>query len=235
MGLRFNPHPAEDQARLLFVHIPKTAGISVYNALAEALGVDRSIRFPRNSEEEREKFLTMPEEQLRSYRLLSGHFPIPFFLRRPVSDYNPVTILRNPVDRELSAYFYIKTDPDHPLNTDWFRSLDLYQYIEHRQKNGNANAQCLFVCGERSFEKAKKAVDEQFFLTAPLDYVKDFFTVLENKLNIPLQQPVRSNKTAFRLSVDEIHPDIKSGFASLTREDLKLYMYVKAKFEKEFL
>ncbi len=231
-----NRYTMANNDKILFVHIPKTAGISIYNALAEAVGGhDRAIRFPRNSEEEREKYLSMTRTEVRSYNLLSGHFPLPFFLRQPISDYKAVTVFRNPVDRELSAYFYIKTDPDHPLNTEWFRSLNLYQYIEHRQEKGNANPQCLFMCGERSFEKARKAVDEQLFLTAPLDYVKDFLEVLAKRLEIPINPPERANKTSFRLTVDEIHPDIKAGFESLTREDQKLYEYVKEKFEKEFL
>ncbi|MFT4613563.1 MAG: hypothetical protein ACI9NT_000704 [Bacteroidia bacterium] len=230
-----NKHLMKNSTKILFVHIPKTAGISVYRSLADAVGADHAIRFSRNSEEERKKYLSMTETEIRSYNLLSGHFPLSFFLRQPIPDYKPVTVLRNPVDRELSAYFYIKTVPSHPRNTSSFRSLSLYQYLDRSEKSGRTNPQCMCVCGEKSFEKAKQVIDEQFFLAAPLEYIKDFSVVLGKQLGISVNQPAKVNKTAFRLTADEIHPDIIARFESLTREDKKLYRYVKEKFEKEFL
>lgn len=225
----------KNDVRVLFVHIPKTAGISVYNALADAIGRDHSIRFATNSNVDRENYLKMTENEIRKLRLLSGHFPLPFFLKKPISDFKLISVLRNPIDRELSAYFYVKTQPKHPLNTKWFKTLDLYRYLDHREQQGNINPQCMHICGERLFEKAKLTIEKEYFLVAPLDYIDPFINVLENKFQFPIRTPKHVNKTAFRLTASEVHPDIRKRFELLTEDDLKLYTYVKEKFASEFL
>jgi hypothetical protein len=90
---------------LLFLHIPKTAGCSVNNFLVNRFGVnDFHSIYPGNRIDLR---TMIPNKPMKGY---AGH------LWYDVTNYLPpkltvFTILREPVDRALSAYFYFKRAP----------------------------------------------------------------------------------------------------------------------------
>jgi hypothetical protein len=219
-------------SRILFVHVPKSAGMSVFNGLAKAIGSKRSLRFVDGSEANKEKYLAMTDEEVRNFHLLSGHFALPFFLKKPVQDYKIITVVRKPIDRELSAYFYMKTWEKHPRHAQ-IKKMDLYHYLEQRERKGVKNPQCWHVCGTASFEKARDAIDERYFMVASLEQLLDFCRILEKRLNLAPVVPMHDNRTSFRLTAEEIHPALLKRFEALTQGDLKLYHYVKEKFEKE--
>ena len=223
-----------EETRILFVHIPKTAGISLFNALSSALGPERSLRYPEISKENRQKYLAMSAEQVRSYRLLSGHFPLDFYLKQPVSDYQVITVLRDAVDRELSAYFYVRNWKGHPRHAT-LGQMDLYQFVEHRAKQQHSNWQCAILSGSGTFDEARKAIARHRILAAPVDYLGDFCKLLERRFGLGPLHPGRENVTGSRLGVDEVPPEIKSRLRELTAEDQRLYQYVKQKFEQEVL
>lgn len=97
----------EDQ--LVFIHIPKTAGLTVRSILANRFHLD--ARYPVSDE-----WWLVPVEKaavLDRYRLFSGHFPfcVGERLRRPVF----VTMLRDPVRRIVSHFEYLRRVPATPL------------------------------------------------------------------------------------------------------------------------
>jgi hypothetical protein len=223
-----------ESTRILFVHIPKTAGISLFSALAAAVGTDRAIRFSDASKENREKLLAMPDEEMRRYHLISGHFPLAIYLKKPLSDYRVITVLRDPVDRELSAYYYMKTWKGHPRH-EMIKQMDLQQFIEHREKDRLANRQCFILSGASSFYRARKAIETHGIMAAPIDYLGDFCRLLERELHIGPLSLGRENETAKRPRVDEVPAELRSRLETLTSDDKRLYRHVKKKFEQEVL
>src|SRR5689334_3860927 len=123
-----SPQAMTQEPRILFVHIPKTGGISLFSSIASAVGEGRAIRFADASKENREKFLAMSNEEVRRYRLVSGHFPLAIYLKKDLRDYQVITVLRNAVDRELSAYYYMKGWKAHPRH-EQIGKMDLLQYV----------------------------------------------------------------------------------------------------------
>jgi hypothetical protein len=220
--------------RILFVHVPKTAGMSLYFALARAVGEDSALRFPEGTKALREQYLAMSDAQVRSHRLISGHFPLNVFLQKPLDDYRLITVVRDPVDRELSAYFYIKGWDKHPRH-EAMKDMDLYQYLEERERKGARNPQCRMIGGAPSFEAARRAIDERYTLATPVEYLDEFCAELERRLGIGPLELERSNVTRLRLTAAEIHPEIIQRLERLTQGDRKLYRYVKEKFEREVL
>jgi len=87
--------------RYVFQHVPKTAGTSLWVAFVGLFGRDQ-VSDPVGSDE----FMTEAEAAaLQSRRLVSGHIS-----RRDIDRHFPdrpvLTIVRHPLDREISSYYF---------------------------------------------------------------------------------------------------------------------------------
>jgi Galactose-3-O-sulfotransferase len=112
---------------LIFIHIPKTAGSTLRPIMDRHYPrhVIRKLDFlPRDLD----AFLKLPDQELSQIRLLQGHFP--FGLHEHLSvpvDY--LTILRDPVDRIISMYYWIHGNREHVLNK-LVRSMSLKDFAD---------------------------------------------------------------------------------------------------------
>jgi hypothetical protein len=89
---------------VVFLHIPKTAGQSVHHFLKSLVGPDLVAPARVN-----EQLYLLSIADLRRYRLISGH--LDWALLDCVQPPKFVfTILRNPVDRILSFYFFLRAE-----------------------------------------------------------------------------------------------------------------------------
>jgi hypothetical protein len=88
--------------KLIFLHIPKTAGQSVHAALVAAFGAAAVCPARVN-----EQLFGMTVSELNSYRVFSGHLDWSLLdcVRGPRFVF---TVLREPRDRILSFYFYLR-------------------------------------------------------------------------------------------------------------------------------
>src|SRR5687768_14239089 len=89
-------------ALLVFVHIPKTAGVTFSTILA---GFYQPGVYSIYSTAEIAKFQQLTEAQRGTYELLQGHFPygIHDYIPRPTQY---ITFLRDPVARVVSLYYF---------------------------------------------------------------------------------------------------------------------------------
>ncbi|MDJ0750990.1 MAG: sulfotransferase family 2 domain-containing protein [Woeseiaceae bacterium] len=97
----------EPTPRIIFLHIPKTAGQSVHEYLVRNFPAD-SICPARVNDQLRR----LPAGELDRYRVFSGHFDWSAFdtLTGPKFIF---TILRDPLERLLSFYFYLREQAIH--------------------------------------------------------------------------------------------------------------------------
>jgi hypothetical protein len=96
---------------LLFLHIPKTAGSTMYKVLEHQYSRAETLRL---KDPEIAQFRTLPAAQRGRYRLIEGHLYFGFHRHIPrASTY--ITFLRRPVERVLSFYYYARSTPDHYL------------------------------------------------------------------------------------------------------------------------
>ncbi len=94
----------QSSLRIVFLHIPKTAGQSVHQFLKTLVDSD-SVAPARVNEQ----LYGLSVPQLRRYRLISGH--LDWALLDCVQEPKFVfTILRNPLDRILSFYFFLRAE-----------------------------------------------------------------------------------------------------------------------------
>ncbi len=120
-----------DEPVVLFTHIGKTAGSSVYSLIKENVSQDQII----GDGTERDFFYTLDKLWARQIRWVCGHFRLGLHevVQIPGSSLRYITFLRDPVSREISFFFYRKnrnsaaTGPPEDVDgaasaEEWFKS-----------------------------------------------------------------------------------------------------------------
>lgn len=93
---------SEGRLRIIFLHIPKTAGQSIHAALVNAFGKDAVCPARVN-----EQLRLLSVTELNRYQVFSGHLDWALLdcIKGPKYVF---TVLREPADRILSFYFYLR-------------------------------------------------------------------------------------------------------------------------------
>ncbi len=102
--------PAPASSALYFLHIPKTAGTSIIEALDQRYAPEAI--FP---EQLVDPLLTAPADALRRAHLFRGHLGarLEEIVSRPLVTF---TMLRDPVARTRSHFRHVRREPEHPLH-----------------------------------------------------------------------------------------------------------------------
>jgi len=116
-----------DAKRTFFFHIPKCAGTSVWASLYDIYGTRHVCLV--NSERRRRSFAAMSQAARRSYSAVGGHAPLGFFREHlgDAADYHKIVTLRDPIERAISEYNYIRAQAAHPRNRE-VASLSLNEF-----------------------------------------------------------------------------------------------------------
>jgi hypothetical protein len=228
--------PVQREA-LIFLHIPKTAGTTLnriiewqYNPV-EIFTVD-----PYRIRATAQRFKTFPEARRRRYRVVRGHvqYGIHEFLPQGASY---ITILREPVARLLSSYFFILRRPLHPLHRELRKKkLSVDRFIAltpHRQ-----NLQCRFiagigktgVCDRSTLEKAKENLSRSFRVVGISERFQESLLLMAAKFGWHLDHYENRKVARNRSAVEAEATDLIREHNSL---DLELYEFGKKLFEED--
>jgi galactose-3-O-sulfotransferase len=157
-----NARPATNCC-IIFLHLPKTGGVSLRRTLkwkyAPAMRNWETLTKPADSLEE------LPLSERRKLRVLTGH------LHYGVHEYIPqscqyITLLREPVARVVSYYYYILGHPKHWRHTELVRSgMSLEEFVRTSPERGVENDQTRMLSGRGAGELdagtlGREALDE---------------------------------------------------------------------------
>ncbi len=168
------------------------------------------------------------------HRFLSGHWPVDqALLARNAKNWSFLTILRDPVDRWLSNYFFNRhrqQDRDH-----FGTSLDLEAYLETSDAVENGQLYLAFANGghfpEGDLDKAIAdaiAVYKQFELIGILGHVDAFLDAFENKWNVRPKMAQSNASPASRSDRDAaLSPAIVQRIEDICAPDRAIYAAIK--------
>jgi len=139
---------------VIFIHIPKAAGTTFKEILWRQYGYRNSFKVQpgERTQPSIDKFRQLPESKKSRFRLIYGHMP--FGLHKWLSQSAAyITILRNPLERVASEYYYVLRTPIHPLNSELVgKNLSLQDYIRKIADMNTTNLQTRWVSGCVDFD-----------------------------------------------------------------------------------
>lgn len=230
--------PSKRPRRILFDHIPKCAG-SAINAYLQR-HYPRRLVFSINGQEPLksvETFRHLPASRRHAYALIKGHLAGYLF-----DDVHPnclkTTVLREPVDRIASHYFYAKRTPIHYLYDRIHREgLSLRDYVSSGLSHELSNHYTRHFSG-LSREEVEQAPDaavakalaslRRYDLVGFQDDLPGFIENLRRTAKLRLPFPERKvNVTEGRKKVEDLDAPTRQAIEAANALDLRVYAELK--------
>lgn len=230
----------DQSAKLAFLHIPKTGGISVERAVARALP-DPEATCPTYYVPDYigKTFADMPD-----YRFYKGHFDFDFLKSVP-EDYVRAVVLRHPIDRTLSICNHIASRPKHALH-DQAKGVPLAEFLGSNPQLGNQMTQ--YILGTSRFdallaapipkdEKIQRAGADAVTNLASFDVIgvtarlNRFIRDLAQKTGLAIPAPKVENTNAFiTFKSENLDAADKAMLRQVTWLDRPVYQTLWARF-----
>jgi hypothetical protein len=240
----------------IFLHIPKSAGTTLRTVIEDQYTTRWSrvsaykddIPSPRWAAEE---VLRRSPKQQDAAQILYGHFPYGShpYLPSPASYY---TILREPVDRVISHYYYVlhkfllpdKSHPDRQRFLDGELTLEYYVSSGYCREMDNCQTRLLAGeaglyentpfghCSQALLEEAKRNLRENIVLAGLTEQFDATLVLLQRLCGWRTPYYIRQNVTASRPHRSELAPDTLAVIEEWNRLDLQLYEYGVGLFQE---
>jgi hypothetical protein len=225
---------------LIFVHLPKTGGSTLARVLKDQYASDTVLSLYDSFSGA--ELQDVPRERLDGLRVVMGHFAFGahrFVTRRATY----VTVLRDPVDRVVSHYHFVRHSPGHYLHRT-AQGLSLSDYVVACHEAEPNNDQTRLLCGE--FQGVIPAICSAPMLAVAKDNLHRHFAVagltedfdrslMLMKRRLGWRHPFYApqNVARGRVRTAELRPNERRLIERFNQFDLELYEYARAVFQEE--
>ena len=230
--------------KYFFDHIHKSGGSSIHHVFNTILGSEKVsplINFQR---------LNTALVENKKYQLIQGHFNFISGEKLPV-DRLSATVLRDPVDRCLSTYFYYRNDVLSKVGFEGeginlSKSMSLVEYVncdspsvlDHLENFQTRHFYALkwdgnsVLTSDTMLEMSKQALEE-YDLVGVTEFLDNFVDVLCYHWSWPILETVQRFKvTSSRSPIQDVKPEVLKKLRALNELDIELYETAKAIYEK---
>jgi len=221
---------------IIFLHLPKTAGTTLNRLieweypLTEMYSVD-PVLFEWSAAHMR----NLPKSRLRRTRMFKGHmlFGLHELLPQP-STY--ITVLRNPVERVLSAFYYMRSYRLHPLYWKLRQEkMTVEQFVERSTRD---SVQCKIIagaeyhqpCTQEVLEKALDHLDRYFSIVGLSERFEESLALMKLRFGWQLNSYSSFNVTRARPKKEDLPQSTLDLIAERNRFDVALYEHATKLF-----
>jgi len=227
---------------VIFIHIPKAAGTTFKEILWRQYGYRNSftVQSGERTQPSIDKFRQLPESKKSRFRLIYGHMPFGLHRWLPRSAAY-ITILRNPVERVASEYYYVLRTPIHPLNPELVgKNLSLQDYIQKTADMNTTNLQTRWVSGCVDFDSvippyenlpanaldlAKENIENFFSVCGLIERFDESLLLMQKILGWKNIYYMRRNVGKRRASKDQLPAATLRLIEKQEEKDLELFEY----------
>lgn len=235
------PTSLTQEQSVIFLHIPKTAG-STISSIIERSYPQKAISSQYQIDRIRE-FKNIPESQRKQFQLIRGHFffGIHQLLPQPCTYF---TFLRDPVERVISDYYYIRRHENHPFHQTVISQQMSLEDLIIRGEYHPDNCQTRYLSGigkmivphgqstQEMLELAKKNIREHFSMVGLVEDFDKSLLLLQKIFGWKNIFYIIRNKTKERLLKEKISQETLSIIQKYNKLDLELYDYAKQLFQE---
>lgn len=228
--------------KILFDHLPKCGGSSLHAYLEKEYPQRKIFSIDGgNPQESAAKFKSLPQAKRYAYDLVKGHianqlieFAHPACLK--------VTILREPVDRIVSHYYYAKSTPEHYLYPKIRKSgMSLESYASSGISTELRNWYTTHFSGlsieaaeanpEDAIENAMKVLLNDYDIVGLLENYSSFAERLRQQAGLRYQyQNEKVNPTQGRVSINDVPKSTIRVIEQINHLDVVLYRKIARRF-----
>jgi galactose-3-O-sulfotransferase len=226
---------------LIFLHIPKTGGSTLYKILERQYSRAQTLRL---EDPQIAAFKTLPAAQRGRYRLIEGHLHFGFhrFIPGP-STY--ITFLRLPVERVLSFYYYARSTPDHYLYPVLAgERLDLKTVLARDLTEEFRNGQTRLLAGDEwedpqrvvtrdALDRAKANLRSHFRMVGLQEEFDASLLLLHRAFGWRLPFYRKENVTKEKPPDTSLDVETRKLIEDANFLDLELYEYARTLFEEQ--
>lgn len=229
---------------VLFVHIQKTAGTTLYQIIARNYRTREVFALFPNLEAQRSKYIGMSSAEKGKIRLIMGHMHYGMHELVPgPSAY--FTFLREPIDRVISQYYFIRRSPLHPAHRHIVvNNLDLKTVLERGLDAMLFNAQVRVLSGARlglppgkctkdHLELAKRNLRDHFEVVGLTEEFDASLLLLRRAFGWRHLYYTRRNVAPQRRHKDTLPAETLAAVTEANQLDLELYAFAQALFEEQ--
>lgn len=228
---------------LLFLHIPKAAG-STIQPIAQRQYEDTAVyTFTADSQGSFAKLANMPAQKQNKIRFVKGHFNFGLHkkLHRPATYF---TLLRDPIERTLSYYYFVKRNKHHYLYDQVTReNLNIHDVLKQQLTPDLDNGQVRLIsgvwndvptgqCTAELLTLAKKNLKEKFTVVGLSEQFDESIVLLSQEFGWRNIVYVRQNVTPNRPTLADVDQETKKIIQTYNRLDTELYQYAQKLFQE---
>jgi hypothetical protein len=238
LGHLYRGVPELIMRKILHFHLPKTGGSAIRHHLIQQMGVSSvssSIVGMRLSD---------ALLQWEGLDAISGHFTLHQADQLP-TDRCALTVLRDPIDRFLSEYFYAKSDNAGRLLDARKHAMDLDAYLESLSPQERSDFQLqiemlypLGTLSQTTLSAEEKLVAsahalEKFELIGVQEELEDYAAMLDMHFAWPAKALVQKNVTSLRFNADALKSYQRKNLHSLLESEFELYELARNRFRRD--
>lgn len=211
---------------LIHLHMPKSGGTTLKNII-------------KNNYPPKAYFDVYQDEKQREHTLealckedvlcIQGHFPfgVHKYFSTP-STY--ITLLRNPIQRVISEYFFIKNNPRHNL----YQLVNNTSLEDYQQQEQNKNLQTRLLSGQigcpltdLDLEQAKVNMQAYFSVVGITEMFNESLYLMKEKFNWKNIQYTKQNITKKKPTIEQLPASTIQSIKTNNHFDIKLYQFAK--------
>ena len=221
----------------LFIHVPKTAGTTFNSLLSYQYGHRRSLWVPWQDTRVEHNLMQLDPAERDRLTLIRGHFPFGWHehFDRPV---RYISMLRHPVDRILSLFYYLRHEPDCADARAARSAKSVEEFVVRRETPHVDNDQVRLLSGctgspdAQAVETAKQHLHHDFCCVGITERFEETVVMMAQRLG--WRKPVffvSSKRNRRRPRIDDLSSHARRVIERHNEHDLALYEYAARRFD----